>query len=100
MLYLYDAEKMGKEGKDMSSNAIREILRKVEALSEEERAYLLEVLTSRLKTVRRRETPRRSWSELRGAAPYPLAGEDAQEWITRGRREDEDQRFARWSNSQ
>ncbi len=84
----------------MRSNAVREILRKVEALSEEDQAYLIEVLASRLKNIRRRKTPRRSWSELRGAAPYPLAGEDAQEWITRGRREDEERQLTRWSNSQ
>lgn len=29
----------------------------------------------------------RSWSEIAGAAVYPLVGEDAQAWVTRTRRE-------------
>jgi hypothetical protein len=84
----------------MGSNAIREILRKVDALSEEEQAYLIEALASRLERLRRRKGSARKWSELRGTAPYPLAGEDAQEWITRGRQEDDARRFARWSSGQ
>jgi hypothetical protein len=28
---------------------------------------------------------RRSWREIRGSAPYPLCGVDAQAWVTRGR---------------
>jgi hypothetical protein len=35
------------------------------------------------------DAPRRSWSEIRGAAPYPLTGEDAQEWVSRSRQEDD-----------
>ena len=31
----------------------------------------------------------RSWSEIEGAAKFPLAGEDAQAWVTRTRREEE-----------
>lgn len=30
--------------------------------------------------------PGRSWSEIEGAADYPLMGEDAQFWVTRTRR--------------
>lgn len=35
---------------------------------------------------------RRHWREIRGSVPYPLCGEDAQAWITRSRRESEEQR--------
>lgn len=35
---------------------------------------------------------RRSWSEIRGVVPYPMCGEDAQEWVSRTRRESDEQR--------
>jgi hypothetical protein len=35
---------------------------------------------------------RRSWREIRGSVPYPLCGEDAQAWVTRTRRESDEQR--------
>ncbi len=30
--------------------------------------------------------PRRRWREIRGLVAYPMCGEDAQEWVSRGRR--------------
>ncbi len=36
--------------------------------------------------------PRRKWREIRGIAPYPLVGEDAQTWVTRTRREGDEER--------
>jgi len=32
----------------------------------------------------------RKWSEIRGAAPYPLCDEDAQVWVSRTRAESDD----------
>jgi hypothetical protein len=43
-------------------------------------------------------TPRRSWREIRGSVPYPLCGEDAQAWVTRGRQESEELREQQWRN--
>ena len=34
----------------------------------------------------------RAWSEIEGAAKFPLAGEDAQAWVTRTRREGDERR--------
>lgn len=34
----------------------------------------------------------RAWSEIEGAAKFPLAGEDAQAWVTRTRREGDEHR--------
>ncbi|MBK1990386.1 hypothetical protein A0J48_023160 [Sphaerospermopsis aphanizomenoides BCCUSP55] len=31
---------------------------------------------------------RRKWQEIRGKAPYPLVGEDAQTWVSRNRNEE------------
>jgi hypothetical protein len=37
---------------------------------------------------------RRPWRELRGRAAHPLCGEDAQAWVSRGRRESDEMRDA------
>ena len=43
------------------------------------------------------EPPRRRlWQEIRGSVPYPLCGEDAQAWVSRTRRESDDQREKQW----
>jgi hypothetical protein len=38
---------------------------------------------------------RRSWREIRGSVRYPLCGEDAQAWVSRTRRESDEQRQLR-----
>lgn len=37
---------------------------------------------------------RRSWGEFRDRAAHPLCGEDAQDWVSRGRRESDEGRDA------
>lgn len=37
-------------------------------------------------------TERPSWASIEGLFPHPLAGEDAQEWVTRTRRESDEHR--------
>jgi hypothetical protein len=32
-------------------------------------------------------TPKLNWLDIAGIAPYPLLGEDAQEWVSRTRQE-------------
>lgn len=39
----------------------------------------------------------RSWREIRGIVPYPMCGEDAQQWVSRTRREADEQRERQWS---
>jgi hypothetical protein len=48
---------------------------------------------------KRATTPRRKWLDVMGAAPYPLAGEDAQAWVTRTRQEGEGEREQQWRSS-
>lgn len=36
--------------------------------------------------------PGRAWSEIEGAATFPMVGEDAQAWVTRTRREGDEHR--------
>jgi hypothetical protein len=42
--------------------------------------------------------PGRKWAEIRGAAPYPLCVEDAQEWVSRTRRESDEHREKQWKH--
>jgi hypothetical protein len=43
------------------------------------------------------ETPRRRlWREIRGLLPYPMLGEDAQTWVSRTRRESDEERQRQW----
>ncbi len=42
------------------------------------------------------EVPRRQWAEIAGGATYPLAGEDAQDWVSRARFEGDRQRQKQW----
>lgn len=35
--------------------------------------------------------PRPRWMDVAGVAPYPLTGEDAQDWVSRTRQEDDDE---------
>jgi len=43
------------------------------------------------------EIPRRKWGEIAGTAPYPLVGEDAQDWVSRTRLEGDQERQAQWN---
>lgn len=39
------------------------------------------------------------WSDVCGLFPYPLAGEDAQAWVTRTRRAGDEQREVQWRHT-
>jgi hypothetical protein len=43
-----------------------------------------------------KEAGRHTWSSLRAVAPYLLGGEDAQQWVTRSRRESDEGREKAW----
>ena len=57
-----------------------------------EQRQLAEVLLRRLATESTPVRPGRKWSEIRGAVQYPLCGEDAQQWVSRGRTESDEHR--------
>lgn len=60
----------------------------------------LELAARLIEQARKRATaPRRKWLDVMGVAPYPLAGEDAQAWVTRTRQEGEDKREQQWRSS-
>ncbi len=60
-------------------------------LSPEERKQLAESILQEL-AVAPRPARRRAWREIRGSVAHPLFGEDAQDWVTRTRREQDERR--------
>lgn len=67
---------------------LNELIAKAEQLSVAEQ---LQLVTSLLENIRQAHapalTPRHQWSEIQGAAPYPLMDEDAQSWVSNTRAE-------------
>lgn len=74
----------------IGSRNLQKVLREVDNLTIEEIGELIVHLQMKIKTA----PLRRRWAEIAGKAPYPLAGEDAQAWVSRTRREADLQRQA------
>ncbi len=82
----------------MSAQLLNLLFRQSERLSLDEQLALATRLIERA----RQGAPapqRQQWSEICGLFPYPLAGEDAQAWVTRTRREGKEQREAQWRHT-
>jgi hypothetical protein len=63
-----------------------------ESLSAEEKLRLAVYLIEQAQL--KPDRPRKKWADLCGIAPDLLDGEDAQEWVSRTRREDSEHREA------
>jgi len=74
----------------MSASTIQDLIKQVDSLSVEEKLRLLAYLAE----ATRLETNRPKWGDLYGIAPGLLDGEDAQEWVSRTRRESSEHREA------
>ena len=75
------------------SPLLQQVLQEIEQLTTAEQLEVISHATEQLK--RRTAThakPKRKWLDVAGTAPYPLVGEDAQEWVTRTRRESQEHR--------
>ncbi|MBW4433196.1 MAG: hypothetical protein KME28_16090 [Pelatocladus maniniholoensis HA4357-MV3] len=68
------------------SPSLEKILSEIEQLTLEEQLAVMGHLVERVKKHITQAQPKRKWSDLKGMAPYPLLGEDAQEWVSRTRR--------------
>jgi hypothetical protein len=67
------------------SPLLENILSEIEKLTPFEQLTVMEHLVERMK--KNITKPHKAkWSDLKGMAPYPLAGEDAQEWVSQTRR--------------
>jgi hypothetical protein len=75
------------------SPLLAQVLREIEQLNPEEQ---LEVISHATELVKRQtvthKKPQRKWLDIAGNAPYPLVGEEAQEWVTRTRSESQQHR--------
>jgi hypothetical protein len=69
------------------SPLLKSLLKQAEQLAPAEQLELISSLANHLKTTQPSPQPKQKWSDLKGLAPYPLTGEDAQEWVSRTRRE-------------
>lgn len=76
----------------MASQTLVEIMQKAEELTPDEHLQLIAYLAERARQVAQMGKARRSLRELEGTAPYPALGEDAQQWVSRTRRESDEHR--------
>ncbi len=77
----------------MTSQTLTELVRRARALTpEEQRQLVAHLVRSGREAEQTPAPPRRAWREIRGAAPCPLVGEDAQTWVSRARREGDEER--------
>ena len=70
----------------------------VKSLPATERLRLVEKITRDLsaQSLPAETARRRHWREIRGIVTYPMCGEDAQEWVSRTRRESDEHREKQW----
>ncbi|WP_254563668.1 hypothetical protein [Oscillatoria sp. HE19RPO] len=74
------------------SPLLEHLLQQVEQLPPEDRLELIRQIAQGLKQSEVVVTAKPRWSDLKGMAPYPMMGEDAQEWVSRTRREGDEHR--------
>lgn len=77
-----------------------ELIKQVDALQVEEQLRLAAYLLERARQEVAQEKTHYKWSDLCGRYPYPMLGEDAQEWVTRTRRESDEQRAKGWEHTE
>lgn len=76
----------------MASGDLDEIIRRAETLTPEELSNLIAHLAQKARELSQAGGRRRQWSEIFGAASYPMVGEDAQQWVSRTRNEGDEHR--------
>ena len=74
------------------STMLLELVKQAEQLPISEQIELAMRLMQNARAALDEDSPRYSWVEVAGTAPYPLAGEDAQTWVTRTREESDRER--------
>ncbi|PIX40638.1 MAG: hypothetical protein COZ57_25385 [Armatimonadetes bacterium CG_4_8_14_3_um_filter_66_20] len=83
----------------MASPMLAEVVERADRLALDEQLSLVACLVERARRGLLSKPPRRRWREIRGLAAPPLCGEDAQQWVSRSRREDDELRQARLGRS-
>ena len=83
-----------KEVTHMESQELKEIIRRIDALTPRERLLLIARLTDQCRDETSRPKPRKKWRDIAGAVKYPMTGMDAQEWVSQSRAESDCTRAA------
>jgi hypothetical protein len=76
----------------MALRNVDELLKRAGKLSPSERLLLASRLIQGVRSDLPSHKSRRKWGEVAGLLPYPALGEDAQQYISRTRRADDDHR--------
>ncbi|MCR4317378.1 MAG: hypothetical protein NUW37_13655 [Planctomycetes bacterium] len=71
----------------MNSTTYEDVLQEAERLPREQRLLLIEHLIHNIRTSENRVEDSPLWEDYAGSAPYPLCGEDAQEYVSGQRTE-------------
>lgn len=80
----------------MSVKELDEVLEKINLLNSEEQQHVMSVLSEKASLpMPQKERPKKKWADLVGILSYPACGEDAQEYISRSRREADEHRKVR-----
>ncbi len=74
---------------------VGELMKQAETLSVSEQLALAVWLIERARRAASPVPTGRRWMDVAGVAPYPLTGEDAQDWVSRTRQES-DEREQQW----
>lgn len=70
-----------------------DILNQTRRLTPDEQLRLIVHLSEQARLARRHESTKpKRWGDMRGAAAYPLVAEDAQEWVSTSRQQDDHHR--------
>lgn len=84
----------------MAITTAEEIYLQIKSLPAREQLQLVEKVVHDLAAQSAEGTwPRRRWSEIRGLVAYPMYGEDAQDWVSRTRREADGRREKQWRHT-
>ncbi len=76
----------------MASSELDELIKRAQMLTPDEQLFLIARLAEKAREAYQAVGLRRRWSEIYGAAPYPLVGEDAQQWVSSTRHESDEHR--------
>ncbi|CAG0954244.1 hypothetical protein ANRL3_00448 [Anaerolineae bacterium] len=80
----------------MSAQMLETLIKEADSLSTQDQLRLAAYLVEKASHIYAPPIKRRKWSEICGIVPYPLVGEDAQAWVSRTRREDDEHRERQW----
>jgi hypothetical protein len=79
----------------MSTQTYENVLQEAEKLPPDQRLMLIERLAHHMRTTDTGGDAAPAWEDYAGSVPYPLCGEDAQEWVSHTRRESDETRAPR-----